>query len=319
MATKNFKSIEEQISLLKSRHLLFENENLAKEVLRKYNYFDIINGTEDILLSSRNPKIYDNVFFEDFYEIYQFDFKLKSLTLAKILEIEARLKTSISYNFSKTFCTDPRNLLRYTDRTCYQYPQNTSHALQQVFNQFELFRQTKIVNGQLQLGFIDKKKTDKNYINAYRRPPFWVIIKDFTFGTLYYTYCFQKDNVKQDILNDFSLRIQDDKAFEQSLLILKKARNNCAHLELISRFKVSCSSKPDVNYYNDIKNKLCIQTRNIEYIHLLKILNLFCDIKEIKDFIYSFYLNMYLNRRFEIVRRVLKRMGEENIDKWMSL
>lgn len=319
MATKNFKSIDDQINLLKSRNLLFGNEDLAKEILRKYNYFDIINGTEDILLSNRNPKTYDNVFFEDFYKIYQFDFKLKSLTLAKILEIEARLRTSISYNFSKTFCSTSADLLRYTDRTCYQYPQNTSHALQQVFNQFELFRQTRVVNGQRQLGFIDKKRSEKNYIHAYRRPPFWVIIKDFNFGTLYYTYCFQKSNVKNDILGDFSLTLQNDKAFEQALLILKEARNNCAHIELISRFKISCKSKPDVNYYNDIKNMLCVHTRNIEYIHLLKILSFFCDIEEIKHFIHSFYLDMYLNRRLEIVGKVLKRMGEENIDEWMSL
>lgn len=41
--TKAFRTIEEQIELLKARGMNFHNETVAKEILLKRNYFDIIN------------------------------------------------------------------------------------------------------------------------------------------------------------------------------------------------------------------------------------------------------------------------------------
>ncbi|MCR4900023.1 MAG: Abi family protein [Treponema sp.] len=110
---KQFKTIDEQVLLLKSRNLVFNNESEAKNLLKKFNYFDIINGTENILLKTMNPKIYDNVFFEDFYNIYKFDTEIRILTLKKIFEIEARLRTSLAHNFASQFCTQIQDTLNY--------------------------------------------------------------------------------------------------------------------------------------------------------------------------------------------------------------
>ena len=46
---KEFKTIDEQVLLLKSRNLQFNDEQTAKELLKKYNYFDIINGNQKIM------------------------------------------------------------------------------------------------------------------------------------------------------------------------------------------------------------------------------------------------------------------------------
>ncbi len=54
--TKEFKSITEQIDILKSRNLKFSDETKAKEILQKYNYFDVINGFESIFLETSSPK-----------------------------------------------------------------------------------------------------------------------------------------------------------------------------------------------------------------------------------------------------------------------
>lgn len=48
--TKEFKTIEQQISVLEARKLKFKNKKKAANILSKYNYFDIINGFETILL-----------------------------------------------------------------------------------------------------------------------------------------------------------------------------------------------------------------------------------------------------------------------------
>ncbi|MEB3365020.1 hypothetical protein SDC49_20185 [Lactobacillus sp. R2/2] len=41
---KPFTNIDEQINILKNRYLHFENEEIAKAILRRYGYYEIING-----------------------------------------------------------------------------------------------------------------------------------------------------------------------------------------------------------------------------------------------------------------------------------
>lgn len=48
--TKDFRTIDEQIAILESRRLKFKNKKKAAELLSRYNYFDVINGFESILL-----------------------------------------------------------------------------------------------------------------------------------------------------------------------------------------------------------------------------------------------------------------------------
>ena len=48
--TKDFRTIDEQIEGLEKRGLQFKNKKKAVDILKKYNYFDVINGFESILL-----------------------------------------------------------------------------------------------------------------------------------------------------------------------------------------------------------------------------------------------------------------------------
>lgn len=314
---KEFKTIDEQVLLLKSRNLQFNDEQTAKELLKKYNYFDIINGTENILLKSIKPKDYENILFEDFYEIYKFDTKLRILTLQKIFEVEARLKTSLSYNFASQFCATINDTLNYRERQYYQIPSFTNNYLYSTFMTFDLFkRNTRMLNGTVKLGFIERKKREKDYVRTYNKSPFWVIIKDFSFGDLYFTYCFQKDVIKTKVLSDFGLLLQDDDLFQQILHTLKYARNCCAHLELITRFKLL--GIPELNNYRELKNSIGCTHKNLSYYDLLKILAKFCDVKEIVEEISVFHRNMYLINRTQIAEKLLKRMGNANIDNWQK-
>lgn len=47
---KPFKTIKEQIQILKSRNLIFLNEETAKNALSRYGYYEIINGYKDFFL-----------------------------------------------------------------------------------------------------------------------------------------------------------------------------------------------------------------------------------------------------------------------------
>jgi abortive infection bacteriophage resistance protein len=312
---KQFKTVDEQILLLKSRKLQFKDEAKAKAILEKINYFDIINGTENILLKTMNPKVYDNVYFEDFYEIYKFDTDIRILTLKKIFEIEARLRTSLAHNFASQFCTQIPDTLNYREKQYYQQPAQTNTYLYNTFMKFDLFkRNVRMPNGTVKLGFVESKKRDKDYIRTYNRPPFWVIIKDFSFGDLYFTYCFQKDVVKDKILKDFGLTLNDDAMFQQILHTLKYARNCCAHLELITRFKLL--GAPYLNNYKELKQAINCTHKHLSYYDLLKIIQKFCDTETISKEVNDFHRNMYLINRLEIADKLLKRMGEADINNW---
>lgn len=84
--TKEFKTIDEQINILSERGLKFKNKKKAAGVLKRYNYFDVINGFESILLKKNvQNKEYENVYFEDFRDIFFFDMKLKKIYYLKFL------------------------------------------------------------------------------------------------------------------------------------------------------------------------------------------------------------------------------------------
>lgn len=57
---KEFKTVEEQIEILKSRNLRIENYDKTYKMLSKNNYYYLINGYKDLFLDpiSQTEKIY---------------------------------------------------------------------------------------------------------------------------------------------------------------------------------------------------------------------------------------------------------------------
>lgn len=317
--TKDFKTIDEQISILKSRGLKIGNEQKAKNILKKYNYFDVINGFESFFLETASPKTYKNTLFTDFYYAFRFDSLLKKETLHCIFDFESRLRTSISYHFAENYCNVSSRTLEYLNTANYIRPSTTNTHLTNVFNHFELFRTTSYnYDGTVRnLSFIDELKRSKPYVRAYTNPPFWVVIKSLSLGSLAYLYSFLPTNVKSLVLQDFDLDIGDDNAFTQAIFILKEMRNECAHLELITIFELK--PDPNLNFFNDIKSKISSRRRTIGYINVLKILKLFCSIKSIKKCISHYYRNMVIRGRRKIALKSLSKMGTKNYSIWKRI
>jgi len=216
--TKEFKTIEEQIAGLENRNLKFKNKEKA-EILKRYNYFDVINGFETILLKGNTAqKEYDNVYFEDFRDLYFFDMKLKQYTLFKVFDIESRLRTSIAYNFASVYC---------------------------------------------------------------------------------------------------KLGLEDADIFEQALYVLKEVRNQCAHLELITRFRLK--RKSSLNNLNDITEKAGLSYGKLNYMDVVKIFRLFENIVDLKRVIAVFYLKMLIKGRKKIADKALSKMGRKKFSVWMKI
>ncbi|MDQ6468872.1 Abi family protein [Exiguobacterium acetylicum] len=99
--SKDFKTIKERIEILKSRKLLFRDEEVAEKILLEKNYFDIVNGFETLLLNREvaDKEYLPDSYFEYFHMLYTFDKDLSAKILKLIDSFENRLKSSISYRF----------------------------------------------------------------------------------------------------------------------------------------------------------------------------------------------------------------------------
>lgn len=317
---KEFTTIQDRIKILENRNLKFRNKEKAVKILQKYNYFDVINGFESILLKKNTKnKEFENVYFEDFYDLYKFDLALKKHTFFFILDVESRMRTSISYHFTKENCASIADTLNYLDPLYYQAPCSSNKHLTNVFTNFELFRKQQVNNkGRVvKKAYIDALKNEVNYIKQYNDPPFWVTIKKVPFGTLYYIYLFLTQKVQEEVLNDFEFDINDNNAFQQAVFILKEMRNQCAHLELVTRFRLK--RVKTMNYFNEITKLSNLTQTEIYYIDVMKIFKQFGSITRIKLTIFSFYIKMVLKGRKHIADTILGKMGRKNIFDWLKL
>ncbi|WP_409969320.1 Abi family protein [Bengtsoniella intestinalis] len=318
--TKEHKSIEDRITILENRGLKFRNKQRAICILTKYNYFDIINGFESILLSQSSPtKMFDDVYFEDFYDLYQFDMCLKKHTLFLILDIESRLKTSVSYHFTGKYCDTAAKTLEYVNPQNYCTPVPNDTHLSKAFSKHELFETTQRYNNGTfkSKSFLDRYNKKPAYMGQYQKPPFWVAIKQLTFGPLYYLFLFLDNNTQAKVLNDFNFDSHDLKAYQQAMFILNKMRNECAHLELVSRFKLKHDK--NLNFFAEIIALCNLSKTDICYRDVLKILHALGSTLHIRIAIGLFYLKMSLKGRRKIAQKILGKMGRKSIYEWLVL
>lgn len=95
-------------------------------------------------------------------------------------------------------------------------------------------------------------------------------------------------------------------------------RNQCAHLELITRFKLKGRSGA-LNNYNDIRTMATLGRGDLSYLDVLKILKVFGTIFDIKRQIGKFYLIMFFKGRKFIADKALSKMGRKKLSVWMKL
>lgn len=83
---KVFKTLDEQIEILKDRGLVILDEDKAKKILLKENYF-FISGYRHFFESSKD-KFIKGTTFEELYGIFIFDRKLRNIFFKNLLVIE---------------------------------------------------------------------------------------------------------------------------------------------------------------------------------------------------------------------------------------
>lgn len=248
---KDFKTLDEQIELLKERKLSFDNVAEAKSLLLNNNYYNVINGYKDLFLEKRNPEMYKKgTKFDEVFALYEFDRQLRNVFLEYILKIENSLRALIAYYFSKSYGND--NYLKLDNFETYKQTSAT-YAKKQ--------KQSKFI--QNLIGNINKsiaQNMDNEYICHYMTNygfvPLWVLVNIMSFGDICNFYRLMKQKDRVTIAKKFNISEVDLANF---LNILCKTRNLCAHDERLYNYKYPINTA-----INDTKYHLLLNLATVD-------------------------------------------------------
>lgn len=209
MADKCFRTIDEQISLLRSRGLAIPDENQAVNFLLLNNYYRISGYS---LTLRKHDVFYPNATFQNIIDIYSFDHELRHVLMRFIEIIEVALKSVYSYEFTKV-----HGPVGYLDVTNFsdsiQYQKTMDKAIEQ--------RKKRHPHEAYLKHFLDELNQEL---------PLWAFVDLFTISDISFFYTITETPIRQTIADYFGLFMTDGYTIlEKFLKSMTIIRNLCAH------------------------------------------------------------------------------------------
>ena len=274
--SKEFKTIDEQIEILKRRQLIID-ESKAREIFRDNNYNYLINGYKDLFLdeNSEEEKYKNNANLEEIFALYKFDSELRSTFLKYILMIERRIDTYIAYEFSKQYGEK-----EYLIESNFNNNKTNNSKIKSLIADINFNTSMQIRNSNKMLS---------HYIRKYGYIPLWVLIRIITFGQISKFYDLMKQQDQNKVAKKFGVREKELKTYIHNLAII---RNICAHDEKLYDIRLK-----NTIMKHDIHKQFNLNLQNGQYakgykdlFSIVIILKVLLDKKEFKDF-YTIILN----------------------------
>ena len=103
MSRKTFKTLDEQIEILKSRGLVISDVEKSKNILLRENYFFISGYRHLFMKSKKDSNFIPGTTFEELYAMFVFDRRVRNIFFKNLLIIENNIKSLISYQLSKKY------------------------------------------------------------------------------------------------------------------------------------------------------------------------------------------------------------------------
>ncbi len=246
MGKKIFKTLEEQIEILKSKGLIIKDEEYAKEILLRENYF-FLNGYRHPFLKSRDNRVYiKGTTFEELYSLFLFDRSLRNIIFKNILIIENNIKSIMSYQLSKNYGYKEKD---YLNPYNFNYIPEKKKQVNDLLGKMK--RQIKTNANQ--------HAATMHYVDTYGYIPLWVLVKVLSFGIVSELFSILKKDEQYAIVDLYDISID---AFSNNLSILSNYRNLCAHEDIVYDNRTQ-KSIFDTKYHRILQ----IPMMNNEYIY----------------------------------------------------
>ena len=208
--TKQAIDFSDQLTLLKQRGLIIDDEDKALRCLHSISYFRLTSYLVPMESDSDTHAFRPNSHLHTAIALYNFDRKLRSLVFTSIQDIEVALRTRIIHYFS------------------------LAHG------PFWFMRNDLFINESIHQTCINNIASEVNrskeeFISEYRRnytspefPPAWKTLEVVSFGTLSKLFCnFKNVKVKKQVARDFNL--PQYTYLESWIKCAVVLRNACAH------------------------------------------------------------------------------------------
>lgn len=242
---KPFKTIDEQVELLRSRKLIISNEAYAKDYLLSNNYYNIINGYSKYF-PLENEFYNGGTTFEEVESLYRFDRDLKQAFFKSILSVELHLKSIFAYHFGENYGNKP---YAYLNIECYDQNKtlsviSTIARLAQIINRQQKYPNTSIYH----------------YVHNYNDVPIWVLVNYLDFGEircmLDSSILSLQNSVAKDMQKFANQNLSATGIFQPEIMMsfignINEVRNVCAHNNRLLDFQCRSDSK----YWEGLHNK----------------------------------------------------------------
>lgn len=245
MTGKIFRTLDEQVDIFKRRGLVVDDEERARQILFRENYF-FISGYRHLFTQKGKKDIFlEGTTFEELYATFVFDRRIRNVFFKNILIVENNIKSIMSYQLSKKYGYKEKD---YLDAKNFS---SDSMQARQVHDVLSKVRRQIRING-------SKHTATYHYINNYGFIPLWILVKVLSFGIMSEFYDILKFDDKEEIAKAYNL---DTETLRIYLSLLSNFRNVCAHEDILYDHRVQ-RSIPDSEYHR----LLDIQKDEEEYI-----------------------------------------------------
>jgi abortive infection bacteriophage resistance protein len=184
----------------------------------------------------------NNTSFEDIYSLYIFDKMLKLIILDPILEIEQKLKTIYTNNYSSRYGFKINDILNSNNYDLTNnYLNDTLSNLDKQLNDFG-----------------NKNKAVMFYRNNYSFIPLWVYMKILSFGMIRDMFYVSKTSDKDYMKNKLTKEKININETANMLRLLVRVRNICCHDDILLSFvddKLGIKTTKYHNFFNLKKDK----------------------------------------------------------------
>lgn len=206
---KEFKTIEEQITILRSRGLTIANENVARIFLLHHNYYRISGYS---LTLRKNDHFFPGTTFQNIVDIYHFDQELRHILLQYLEIIEVKMKSIYAYEFTKAHGA-------------------TGYLNSSFFTSQEKYDKLRIKSESQKSLRLPHEAYLKHYINDLQKDiPLWAYVDLFTIADISILYSISELSVQKAVADRFGLTMVRGSdllgKFMHSMTII---RNLCAH------------------------------------------------------------------------------------------
>ena len=213
---KIFKTLDEQITILRNKNLIIDDEEYVKGILLRENYF-FINGYRYLFMKSLNDRRFiDGTNFREIYALFYFDRQLRNILFKNILILENNIKSIISYVLSKKYGFKEKNYLNPSNFT------NDPKRSRQVNDLLKKVKRQIAINGK-------EHTATRHYQSNYGYIPLWIVVKVLSFGIVGELFTILKREDQEEIASAFNVDVSSLLIY---LPIIANYRNLCAHEDI---------------------------------------------------------------------------------------